>query len=151
MFRKMPILLLAMIILVGISFDWLPPVCKSVLYGISLSLKSLIVFLLPFMIFGLLFKTSVQLAKNASKWILLILIAICVSNFFSTMVSYVIGTVAYQFDLSMAIPTESVSLIPVGNFSLPKLVGNSWGVKNCKLSPCMTVPDFVPKFSCHSS
>ena len=125
MFRKMPILLLAMIILVGISFDWLPPVCKSVLYGISLSLKSLIVFLLPFMIFGLLFKTSVQLAKNASKWILLILIAICVSNFFSTMVSYLIGTVAYQFDLSMAIPTESVSLIPLGNFSLPKLVGNS--------------------------
>lgn len=125
MFRKMPIILLATIVMVGVSYGWLPANCKSVLFGISLSLKSLIVFVLPFLIFGLLFKTSVQLAKKASKWILLILAAICLSNFISTMLSYVVGTFAYQFDLSMPIPTEEASLIPLGSFSLPKLVGNS--------------------------
>lgn len=125
MFRKMPIILLTMIALVGISYQWIPPICKSLLYGISLSLKSLIVFILPFIIFGLLFKTSVQLAKKASKWVLSILVIICLSNFVSTMISYVIGTFAYQLDLSIPVPTESASLIPLGNFSLPKLVGNS--------------------------
>ncbi len=125
MFRKMPIILLAMIALVAIFNQWLPLSFKSLLYGISLSLKSLIVFVLPFLIFGLLFKTSVQLAKKASKWILLILTAICVSNFFSTMISYVIGSFAYQFDLSMPIPTEETSLVPLGDFFLPKLLGNS--------------------------
>lgn len=121
----MPIILLTMIALVGISYQWIPPICKSLLYGISLSLKSLIVFTLPFIIFGLLFKTSVQLAKKASKWVLSILVVICLSNFISTMLSYIIGTFAYQLDLSIPIPTEGASLIPLGNFSLPKLVGNS--------------------------
>ena len=125
MFRKMPIILLAIIVLVGISYQWLPPICKSVLYGISLSLKSLITFALPFLIFGLLFKTSVQLVKKASKWILLILIAICLSNFISTMFSYIVGSFAYHLDLSMPIPTEKTSLIPLGSFLLPKWVGNS--------------------------
>ena len=125
MFRKMPIVLLAIIALVGISYPWIPPIFQSLLYGVSLSLKSVIVFALPFLIFGLLFKTSVQLAQKASKWIVLILVAICVSNFTSTMLSYLVGTFAYQLDLSMPIPTEEASLIPLGSFSLPKLIDNS--------------------------
>jgi Na+/H+-dicarboxylate symporter len=128
MFRKMPIILMAMIVLMGVSHQWLPLSFKSALYGISLSLKSLIVFVLPFLIFGLLFKTSVQLAKKASKWILFILIAICLSNFVSTMISYLIGTIAYQFDLSMTLPSDKSSLIPLWNFSLPKLIGNSYAM-----------------------
>lgn len=128
MFRKMPVVLLAMIALIAVSYSWIPLVCQSILYGVSLSLKSMIVFVLPFLIFGLLFKTSVQLAQNASKWILLILFAICLSNFTSTMLSYVVGTFAYQFDLSMPVPLEEASLAPIGNFSLPKLVDNSYAM-----------------------
>ncbi len=124
MFRKMPIILLAVIAAVAVSFPWLPEVAKAVLYGMSLSLKSLIVFVLPFLIFGLLFKTAVQLAKKASKWILFILAGVCLSNFTSTMISYAIGSFAYQFDLSMVLPTEEAALTPLWQFSLPKLVGN---------------------------
>lgn len=126
MFRKMPFILLAVIFLVGISYQWLSPTCKSVLYGISLSLKSLITFLLPFLIFGLLFKTAVQLAKKASKWILFLLTAICLSNFISTMFSYMVGSFAYHLNLSiMPTSTEKTSLIPLGSFLLPNWIGNS--------------------------
>jgi Na+/H+-dicarboxylate symporter len=125
MFRKMPFILLAVIVIVGISCPWLTPTYQSILYGISLSLKSLIVFVLPFIIFGLLFKTSVQLSKQASKWILFIIIIICLSNFISTLLSYAVGSFAYQLDLSMDPPSDSDSLIPWGDVSLPKLVDNS--------------------------
>ena len=124
MFRKMPFVLLGMIIVVGVAYPWISPTSQSVLYGISLSLKSLIVFTLPFLIFGLLFKTAVQLSKSASKWILLILVSICLSNCISTLLSYTVGSFAYQFDLTMSLPEETLSLVPIGDFSLPKVIGN---------------------------
>lgn len=132
MFRKMPLLLLAMILLLSLTHRWLPLELKSALYGISLALKSLIVFVLPFLIFGLLFKTSVQMAKKASKWVLVILGAICLSNFLSTMISYLIGSGVYHFDLSLALSTGTGSATPLSpfhlwseNYLLPKLIGNS--------------------------
>ena len=124
MFRKMPVLLLALIAFIGVAHSYIPISGKSFLYAISLTLKSLIVFTLPFLIFGLLFKTAVQLSKKASKMILLLLVAICISNFISTLLSYTVGTFAYSFDLSMTSPSETLSLLPTWQFSLPKLIGN---------------------------
>src|SRR5437868_14195936 len=122
MFRKMPFILLAIIILAGWIGNWIPPFYQSILYGISLSIKSCIVFILPFVVFGLLFKTAVHFANKASKMILLILLAICCSNFISTMLSYSVGIFAYQFDLSMSFPNETEALNPLWNFSLPKWI-----------------------------
>lgn len=124
MFRYMQIILIAVIVLVGLFFSWMPPICKSVLYGVSLSLKSVILFVLPLLIFGLLFQTCADLAKKASFGILFMLVAICTSNFVSTMTSFLAGKVAYQFDLSMQIPADHSSLMPLYSFSLPKLISN---------------------------
>ncbi|CUI16844.1 transporter [Candidatus Protochlamydia naegleriophila] len=125
MFRKMPFILLAMIVLAAVSHSWLPLAFKSFLYALSLSLKSIIVFCLPFLIFGLLFKTASQLAKKASKVVFFLLIAVCASNFLSTLISYSVGHFAYQFDLSMSLPEEGVSLLPMWQFSLSKWFENS--------------------------
>jgi len=124
MFRKMPFILLAMIIFASIAHSWLPLSLKSTLYAVSLSLKSVIVFVLPFLIFGLLFKTAVQLAKKASKMILFLLLAVCVSNFLSTLLSYTVGQLVYRFDLSMTFPNEAISLLPAWQLTFPKWVGN---------------------------
>ncbi len=125
MFRKMPFVLLAIIALAWVSNQWIPLPLKSFLYAVSLSLKSLIVFVLPFLVFGLLFKTAVQLSKKASRMIVGLLLMICVSNFISTMLSYSVGLFAYQLDLSMTFPSDVVALEPMWNFSLPKLAGNA--------------------------
>lgn len=124
MFRKMPFILLAAMIVAVLSNSLIPLSYKSALYGLSLSLKSLIIFALPFLIFGLLFKTAVQISKNATKTILFLLVAICASNFLSTLLSYTVGSFAYGLDLSMTFPKDIASLNPAWTFELPKLIGN---------------------------
>lgn len=124
MFRKMPFILMAVIIAI-IAFDpFIPLDVKSIIYGVSLSIKSLIVFLLPFIIFGLLFKVAANLAHNGTKVIVLILASVCISNFFSTLISYSIGSWIYHFDLSLVSPQSTYELEPYWTFSLPKLIGN---------------------------
>lgn len=124
MFRKMPFVLLALMIVIGLFHSWIPKDVQSILYGMSLSIKSLVVFILPLVIFGLLFKTTVGFARSASKMILMILVAICLSNFLSTMISYSVGRVAYTFDLHMSFPSAEDELQPSFVFTLPKLIGN---------------------------
>lgn len=124
MFRKMPFILLAMIISAAAVNSILPLSLKSFLYAISLSLKEVIVFFLPALIFGLLFKTAVQLSRQASKLILFLLMGVCLSNFSSTLLSYNFGMIAYSFDLSIASPVESNSLSPSWLIFFPKIIGN---------------------------
>jgi Na+/H+-dicarboxylate symporter len=111
-------------ILIGLSHSYLPLDLKSALYALSLSIKSLIVFTLPFIIFGLLFKTTVTLSKTASQLIILLLVAICASNFLSTMLSYSVGRIAYGLDMAIAFPTLGSELQPAWTFLLPKWIGN---------------------------
>ena len=51
MFRKMPIILLGVIGLIALCDSYIPISLKSVLYALSLTIKSIIIFVLPFIIF----------------------------------------------------------------------------------------------------
>ncbi len=124
MFRKMPIILLAVIFFVILFEEFIPPYHKSLLYALSLSIKSAIIFVLPFIIFMLLFRTLSKLASNATKIIVWLLCAVCISNFISTMISYTVGSAIYNLDLSIALPEDVEGLVPAWSFSLPKLVAN---------------------------
>jgi Na+/H+-dicarboxylate symporter len=97
---------------------------KSGLYSISLSIMEIIVLILPFIIFGLLFKAAVELASHATKAIGVILAFVCCSNFLSTFLSHYVGIWIYNFDLSMALPDESEGLAPLWLFAAPKLITN---------------------------
>lgn len=120
----MPFILLAVILLVVLFERFIPIALLSFFYALSLTIKSVIIFLLPAVIFMLLFKTTSQLSGKATKIIFLLLLAICASNFISTLISYVVGSGIYQLDLSINLPKDSSGLAPAWAFSLPKLVGN---------------------------
>lgn len=124
MFRKMPFILLALIILLGAVHSWIPLKIQSILYAISLSIQSLIVFFLPCIIFGLLLKAAIGFASSASKTILTIFGAIIASNFLSTMISFFAGKIAYSCDLAMQIPASEAGLQPAFVFLMPKWIGN---------------------------
>ena len=124
MFKKMPIVLLAVIALMAVCERFIPAVLLSTLYALSLSLKSVIIFLLPAVIFMLLFQTTAKLSSKATKIILFLLAGICLSNFVSTLISYVIGSGIYQLDLAIDLPKDSTGLLPAWVFSVPKLIGN---------------------------
>lgn len=122
--HKMPFILVALIAVIALIDPVLSLEVKSILYAVSLSVKSLIIFTLPLIIFLLLFKTVSQLSKNATKLILLILTGVCISNFVSTMISYQIASAMYAIDISVSIPEEAQGLVAAWNLSLPTLMAN---------------------------
>src|SRR5579871_3844605 len=110
MFHKMPFILLGVILVSSLLNPWIPESVQSVFYAIGMSIKSGIMFLLPIVIFGLLLKTAVQLSKGATRIIFFLLVAICCSNFLSTMISYHVGMLVHHFDLSIALPPDKAGL-----------------------------------------
>lgn len=124
MMRKMPVILLLEIILLLIISPFLPLPVKQALYGLSVSIKSAIVFLLPVLIFGLLFKTMVGLAKHATLIILFILVGVIVSNTVTTFLSHYVGEGVFHLSMSMIQPSGDGALAPSFELLLPKLIAN---------------------------
>ncbi len=124
MFSKMPFLLLAIIGTVFCLDGVLPLEVKSQIFAISLFVKSIIIFSLPFVIFMLLFKTVAKLSKGATKIILFILLGVSCSNFLSTMISYQIGSIVYHMDLSLAQPSDVSGLLPAWSQAVPSVASN---------------------------
>lgn len=124
MFHKMPLVLLVVILSIVLMQPYMPYEFQAFLYGISLSIKSLLLFVLPIIIFSLLFKTAVELAHQATKLIFLILVAVCLSNFLSTFISHYVGIGLYHLDLKLVLPTMKDDLVPLWQMSLPAWIPN---------------------------
>ncbi len=124
MLKKMPFILIGIILSVIMLDPFLPLDLKRGLYALSLTIKSLIILLLPAVIFSLLFKAVANLASRATKVILLIFIMVCCSNFFSLFLSHCVGSWIYNFDLSLNLPQETLKLEPLWSFVFPKLIAN---------------------------
>lgn len=124
MFHKMPLVLLAVILGVILIQPYLSVPAQALLFGLSLSIKSILLFVLPIIIFSLLFKTAVELAHQATKIILLIIAAVCFSNFLSTFLSHYVGVTLYQLDFTLSLPTTIEELKPLWQLSLPTWIAN---------------------------
>lgn len=124
MFRKMPFILLAIIALILLFAPIIPLEIKQVLYSISLSIKSVIVLILPLIIFGLLLKTVITLSSSATKVIGMILVCVCCSNFISTFLSHYVGIGIFHLNFSMITPAKTLDLLPLWVFDPPKLIAN---------------------------
>lgn len=124
MFRKMPFILLAIIAAILLFAPIIPLEIKQVLYSISLSIKSVIVLILPLIIFGLLLKTVITLSSSATKVIGMILVCVCCSNFISTFLSHYVGIGIFHLNFSMITPAKTLDLLPLWVFEPPKLIAN---------------------------
>lgn len=124
MLHKMPIVLLLVIAAMLLLGPHLPLEGKQIFYAISLTIKSVIVLLLPLIIFGLLFKTMIGLAQKATAIILLILLCVCCSNIISTFLSHYVGMWIYHFDMSLIQPKSANGLLPAWDWAFPKLISN---------------------------
>lgn len=128
MFRKMPFILLAIMVSIVLLNPLIPEAAKQVLYALSLTIKSGIMFILPFIIFGLLFSTMVDLAHRATGIILLILVCVCSSNYLSTFLSHYVGSFIYHLDFSLVSPEKLSGLNPAWDWTLAPLVPNSYAL-----------------------
>lgn len=125
MFRKMPFIMAIMIIFIVLLSSIIPLYIKQFLYSISLSIKSIILYILPFIIFSLLFKASILLSKNATKVIGMIVILVCCSNFLSTFISHYIGIWIYKSDLTNVQFHNTDNLNTLWLLHLPNIISNS--------------------------
>ena len=128
MFRKMPFILILVIVAVILLAPIFPTVLTQFLYSISLTIQKIIEILLPLIIFGLLFKAVVTLSSNASKIIAIILFFVCCSNFFSVILSHFIGELIYSFNLSMILPSKLSALEPLWQINFLKFIPNSYAM-----------------------
>lgn len=124
MFHKMPfILIVSIVVLIGLD-PFIPLELKKILYGISLSIKSVLVFCLPIIIFALLFKAVIGMQRHATRIIFLILACVCCSNFISTFLSHYVGMGVYKFDLSLVLPETGHDLEPAFKWIIPNIIPN---------------------------
>ncbi|MCE3239299.1 MAG: Sodium:dicarboxylate symporter family protein [Gammaproteobacteria bacterium] len=123
-FGKIPLILLFEMMAVSLLTPFMPLIVQQSLYALSLSIKSGIVFLLPLIIFGLLFKTTTHLARQATTVILFVIALVCLSNTTSTFLSHYVGARIYHFDMSLLLPKTTAGLTPLWSFTLPKIIPN---------------------------
>ncbi|MDP5110271.1 MAG: cation:dicarboxylase symporter family transporter [Rickettsiaceae bacterium] len=139
----MPIILGIIIAIVISLGSFIPKTIAANLFAISLTIKSAIIFVLPFIIFSLLYKASVTLAKDASTIILTILFAVIISNFIVTTLTQFIGSWIYNFDISIKMPNDQELLRAEPLVNFPTLIPNHiamfsgiiLGILSAKIAP----------------
>ncbi len=121
------ILIFAIALFLG---PYIAPTVKSVAYSISLTINSMLLFLLPFIIFSCLFHSLVANRGHAIRFVAILLVVVCVSNFVSILAAYFLGTAGLsQISgyLQMSGGAEnavSAGLEPLWKLNIPKLIPN---------------------------
>lgn len=124
--RLMPIILLVEILFITLFGDKLPPQLMSCLYAISLTIRQLLSYLLPAIIFGLIFKVTSSLARGAGQIIGVVLISVCCSIYLAAFLSHYVGEYVYHFDLSLVSNLSARTLAPLWDLhiTLPHGISN---------------------------
>ncbi|WP_143689610.1 cation:dicarboxylate symporter family transporter [Wolbachia endosymbiont of Nilaparvata lugens] len=117
--------LLAVITSVVFFGHLVPMEVKTFLYSISLSIKEILLFIMPFIVFALIFSSVNNLKQSAIKFILLIIITIFLSNLTSSLIAYS----AWHFILQNTYSIQNViqheeTIVPLWSFELPIMLSN---------------------------
>ena len=119
---------LSLIFIIGFALmfgDQLPSSVTAFFYSLSLSIKEILIMLLPLIIFTYLASCILSLKQGAVTFIAVLLIMVLASNFLSILIGY--G--AYILDLiavtSKGAATGNMAVLePLWDFGLPKIIGN---------------------------
>lgn len=122
---KLPLFLLAILIFPIFLGSHIPVAIKSFSYALSLSMKTVLEFLLPFIIFSFVFSCLSNLQKGAVFFVFLLITCVFISNFTALMVGYTAGSIGLNLLNFTATPLNfSPQLEPTWHFHLTKLISN---------------------------
>lgn len=126
---KLPLMLAVVIVFVICFGNKLPLVLAQFFYALSLMIKEILMFILPLIVFSLLFSSIVNMSRCVLKLILLLIPAICLSNFITTMLAYFVGSLAIaNINLPIGMNSSGQNLQPLWDFSIPRLIQNEWAM-----------------------
>lgn len=129
---KLPLFLLAVLICPLLLGPLIPLPIKAVSYALSLSMKSILEFLLPFIIFSFVFSCLSNLQKGAVLFVFLLVVCVFISNFTALMIGYTSGYISLNLlHFSAKAIQTGPQLVPAWSFHLHKWVSNDiallWG------------------------
>jgi len=111
--------------------SWLPETVQSSCYAISLTLKSILLFILPVVIFSCLFSCLLTFkGKKAIGFMLALLAIVSISNYLATLIAYGISSlelVALNLNtIDNAVPIQELQ--PLWHFELPSWIPNDYAL-----------------------
>ncbi|STX27514.1 proton/sodium-glutamate symport protein [Legionella beliardensis] len=122
---KLLCMLLIVIIFPILAGSYVPTEIKSVSYALSLSMKTILEFFMPFIIFSFVFSCLSNLQKGAVFFVCLLIACVFVSNFTALMIGYSSGYIGLNlFHFTAPATTNVVQLLPAWQFHLKKLIPN---------------------------
>ncbi len=105
--------------------EYIPPEVKSFCYAFSLSIKDVLVLLLPAIIFSFLFNSLVSLKQKAVSFIALLLVMVALSNFMAILTGYTIGATFLPYlTLDLSVDNTVLKLLPLWYAPIPKVISN---------------------------
>lgn len=126
---KILFVLLCMVVLVILFGDKVPTEIKSFFYAISLTIKNIIIFLLPIIIFTFLWSSLIALQKQAGKFILLLLVLVTISNFIAIMAGYSAGfNILPLVKLKLTSISNIYPLLPTWKLILPQIASTEFAL-----------------------
>ena len=147
----LPLTLLFLLGLVLLFGPYIPFGAKSFFLFCSLFLKSLLLFLLPFIIFIYLVTSLTSFEGNIFKFISILLLAVCVSNFISTMIAFGLAHNGLPVIAAQVSFRENV-LVPLWTWGFPSFISNEWALGSglvvglfLSIYPLQTALNFIDK------
>ncbi len=111
-----------------LAFLWgssLPSIVASFFLTLSLTLKELLLFVLPLIIFTFVFNSMTQMRDRALPFLLILVPMVCLSNFLSTNLSYFLARLINTVHMhSMSITPYGEPLLPLWQIKLPPFFSN---------------------------
>ncbi|MDR1333572.1 MAG: dicarboxylate/amino acid:cation symporter [Holosporales bacterium] len=114
---SLPAIILVMLVGVGCFGDYIDISTKAHLLAVSLLLKGIIVFVLPFLIFSFVLYGLMSLKNESVKMVLILVPLVCISNFSGFWISYVV-----------AVPILKTGIVTVSNFDVSDAIIPAWQI-----------------------
>lgn len=112
--------LLAVIITIG---DLLPITTQSFFYAISLTIKNILIFFLPLIIFIFMGSSLISLHHQAGKFVILLLFLVSLSNFIAIICSYTVSiSILPLVDYNWPLTSLDRQLLPTWELILPQII-----------------------------
>ncbi|MDR1437694.1 MAG: cation:dicarboxylase symporter family transporter [Puniceicoccales bacterium] len=127
--QKKSSLFIFLLIVTAFAFGGMLPLSlQRGFLALSLSLKSVLLFFLPILIFSLLFCTFQRLGRSASGMLFSAIFFVCCSNFLATFLSHYVGEFVHSMNLEMIQPATGCELTPLFILQLPRLISTIYAL-----------------------
>lgn len=123
---SLPVKLVLVIVATFLLGDLLSENTKILFLTISMAMKEVLLFVLPAVVFFLVFSSFAQLSGGFLVFTGLLILAVCLSNFSAVMVAYPVGVLSQNYISTPIVKGANIhELLPYFTLGLPKICSNT--------------------------